>query len=77
MLLCLQRNVNFLNWQLLKGHEEFIGFVYVNSQSYKVKATLTKPFSSNYNLELVAAIDEPDFTKANHIKSFVYGHFIY
>ena len=62
MLPFLQRNLNLLNWQLPKGHEEFISFVYVNSQSYNVKATLTKLFSSNYNLELVAAIDEPDFT---------------
>ena len=37
-----------------------MGFVSVNSQSYEVKATLTKPFSSDYNLELVAPIDEPD-----------------
>ena len=77
MLLCLQRNLNLLDWQLLKGHEKFIGFVYLNSQSYEVQATLTKPFSSNYNLELVAPIDEPDFTQTNHIKSFVYGHFMY
>ena len=62
MLLCSQRNLNLLDWQLLKGHEEFIVFVYLNSQSYEVQATLTKPFSSNYNLELVAPIDEPDFT---------------
>ena len=50
MLLSLQRNLNLLDWQS------------VNSQSYEVQATLTKPFSSNYNLELVAPIDEPDFT---------------
>ena len=62
MLLCLQRNLNLLDWQLLKGHDEFIGFLYVNSQSYEVQATLTKPFSSNYNLELVAPIEEPDFS---------------
>ena len=44
MLLCLQRTLNLLDWQLLKGHEEFIGFVYVNGQSYEVQATLTKIF---------------------------------
>ena len=62
VLLCLQRNVNVLDWQLPKGHEEFIGFVYVNVQSYEVQATLTKPFSINYNLEFLAPIDESDFT---------------
>ena len=62
MLHCLQRNLNLLDQQLLKGHEEFIGFVPVNSQSYEVQATLRKPFSSNYNLELVAPIDESDFS---------------
>ena len=61
MLYCLQRNLNLLDWQLLKGHEEFVGIVSVNSQSYEVQATL-KPFSSNYNLEHVAPIDEPDFS---------------
>ena len=45
MLFCLQRNLNLLDWQLLKGHEEFIGIAYVNGQSYEVQATLTKPFS--------------------------------
>ena len=62
MLLCLQRTLNLLDWQLLKGHEEFIGFVYVNGQSYEVQATLTKIFSCNFNLELVAPTDELDFT---------------
>ena len=62
MLLCSQRNLNLLDWQLLKGHEEVIGFVYVNSQSYEVEGTLTKPFSSNYNLEFVTRIDKLDFT---------------
>ena len=38
-----------------------MGFVSVNTQSYEVQAILTKPFSSNYSLELVAPIDEPDF----------------
>ena len=54
-----------------------MGFVSVNTQSYEAQAILTKPFSSNYNLELVAPMDEPDFTQTNHIKSFVYGHFMY
>ena len=61
VLYCLQRNLNLLNWHLLKGHEEFVGVVSVNSQSYEVQATL-KPFSSNYNMELVVPIDEPDFS---------------
>ena len=76
MLLCLQRNLNLLDEQSVKGHEEFIGFVSVNSQSYEVQATLTKHFSSNYNLELVAPIEEPDFTQTNHLKSFVFGHLL-
>ena len=62
VLLCLQRNLNLLDWQLLKRHEEFIGFVYVNGQSHEVQATLTKLFSWNFNLELVAPTDEPDFS---------------
>ena len=50
MLLSLQRNLNLLDWQS------------VNSQSSEVQAALTKPFSSNYNLELVAPVGESDFT---------------
>ena len=61
-LICLQRNLNLLHWELLKGHEEFIGFVHINSQSYEVETTFTKPFPGNYNLELVAPINEADFT---------------
>ena len=38
-----------------------MGFVSVNTQSYEAQAILTKPFSSNYNLELVATTEEPDF----------------
>ena len=60
-LLCLQRSLKLLDWELVKGHQEFIGFVYVNSQPCEVQTTFTKPISGNYNLELVAPINEPDF----------------
>lgn len=50
-LLCFQRNLNLLDFQILGGHKGFLDFLYVNGQSYKVEETFTKPFSHDHDLD--------------------------
>ena len=60
--------VVFLQWgKHIEDHHVFLFFFCLS---------LTKHFSCNYNLRLVAPVNEPDFPQANHIKYFVFGHFL-